>query len=121
MDSRKHPLEMHLVHYNSEHHDVQAAHDKEQGLAVISVLFDISEKDNEHLEPIMEASKKVRLYKVATEKLDRAISLAKLLLHIQRVPEHAALLRDRHLDSSQGKVNYLRVSTPITQVNFFGS
>ena len=121
LDSRRHPLEMHLVHYNSEHHDVQAAHDKEQGLAVISVLFDISEKDNEHLEPIMEASKKVRLYKVATEKLDRAISLAKLLLHIQRVPEHAALLRDRHLDSSQGKVNYLRVSTPITQVNFFGS
>ena len=121
LDSRRHPLEMHLVHYNSEHHDVQAAHDKEQGLAVISVLFDISEKDNEHLEPIMEASKKVRLYKVATEKLDRAISLAKLLLHIQRVPEHAALLRDRQLDSSQGKVNYLRVSTPITQVNFFGS
>ena len=79
LDSRRHPLEMHLVHYNSEHHDVQAAHDKEQGLAVISVLFDISEKDNEHLEPIMEASKKVRLYKVATEKLDRAISLAKLL------------------------------------------
>ena len=46
---------------------------------MISVLFDISEKDNEHLEPIMEASKKVRLHKEATEKLDRAISLAKLL------------------------------------------
>lgn len=57
---------MHLVHYNAEYHDVQAAHNKEHGIAVISVLFDISKKDNEHLEPIMEANKKVKLHKLAT-------------------------------------------------------
>ncbi len=79
IDSRRYPLEMHLVHYNADYPDVQAAHDKEQGLAVVSVLFDISEEDNIHLEPIMQASKKVRKHKVETEKIDSDITLANLL------------------------------------------
>ena len=62
IDNKRYPLEMHLVHYNSKYKSVaEAVEDNERnGLAVISVLFEISRKDNEHFEPIMQKAKAVR-------------------------------------------------------------
>ena len=62
IDNKRYPLEMHLVHYNSKYKSVAEAveDDERNGLAVISVLFEISEKDNAHFEPIMQKAKAVR-------------------------------------------------------------
>ena len=52
---------MHIVHYNSKHKSVSEAVEanKRDGLAVISVLFEISKHDNENLEPIIEKTRAV--------------------------------------------------------------
>ena len=53
---------MHLVHYNSKYNNASEAVDgnERNGLAVISVLFEISKEDNEKLEPIIRKTHAVR-------------------------------------------------------------
>ena len=62
IDNKRYPLEMHLVHYNSKYQNVTDAilGEARNGLAVISVLFEISKEDNEKLEPIMKRTHAVR-------------------------------------------------------------
>ena len=62
IDNKRYPLEMHLVHYNSKYNNVSEAIEgnERNGLAVISVLFEISKEDNEKLEPIMRKTHGVR-------------------------------------------------------------
>ena len=62
IDNKRYPLEMHLVHYNSKYQNVTDAilGEERNGLAVISVLFEISKEDNEKLEPIMKRTHAVR-------------------------------------------------------------
>ena len=62
IDNKRYPLEMHLVHYNSKYQNVSDAvlGEERNGLAVISVLFEISKEDNEKLEPIMKKTHAVR-------------------------------------------------------------
>ena len=64
---------MHLVHYNSKYNNVSEAvlGDERNGLAVISVLFEISREDNEKLEPIIEKTHAVR--EVAGEVVSRGL------------------------------------------------
>ena len=61
IDGKSYPLEMHIVHYNSKYKSVSEAveYNKRDGLAVISVLFEISKHDNENLEPIIEKTRAV--------------------------------------------------------------
>lgn len=55
------PLEMHLVHYNSKYGDFRSSVHHQDGLVVLSVLFKISPFDNKHLQPIMDASRKLTM------------------------------------------------------------
>ena len=61
IDGKRYPLEMHLVHYNSKYKSASEAvkDNKRDGLAVISVLFEISKHDNEDLEPIIKKTQAV--------------------------------------------------------------
>jgi len=61
IDGKRYPLEMHLVHYNSKYKSASEAvkDNKRDGLAVISVLFEISKHDNEDLEPIIKKTQVV--------------------------------------------------------------
>nr|WBW70110.1 venom protein [Lampona murina] len=54
------PLEMHLVHRNADYKSVEAAVHKEDGLAVLSVLFKLDDKDNPDLKPIIDKLDDVR-------------------------------------------------------------
>lgn len=47
------PMEMHLVHYKSEYKDISEAIKHPDGLAVLGVLFVISEYDNPALAPLI--------------------------------------------------------------------
>ena len=49
---KRFPLELHLVHYNSKYLTIKEALKYGDGLAVLSVLFEISEEDNQALLPI---------------------------------------------------------------------
>jgi len=62
IDGKSYPLEMHLVHYSSKYKSVSDAvmDNKRDGLAVISVLFEISKHDNEDREPIIQKTHAVR-------------------------------------------------------------
>ena len=60
IDGKSYPLEMHIVHYNSKYKVSEAVeYNKRDGLAVISVLFEISKHDNEDLEPIIKKTQAV--------------------------------------------------------------
>ena len=62
IDGKSYPLEMHLVHYSSKYKSVSDAvkDNRKDGLAVISVLFELSKHDNEDLEPIIKKTRAVR-------------------------------------------------------------
>uniref|UniRef100_A0A1W7RAS9 carbonic anhydrase n=1 Tax=Hadrurus spadix TaxID=141984 RepID=A0A1W7RAS9_9SCOR len=53
-DGNDAPLEMHLVHVNKHYRSVEEALTKKDGLAVLAILFEVTDKDNEELEPIIE-------------------------------------------------------------------
>ena len=74
-------LEMHLVHFNSEYEKIMDAVRSERGggLAVVSVLFEVSAVDNMALEPIMKASRKIRKHDAEVKDKEGDITLADLL------------------------------------------
>ena len=50
---KRYPMEMHLVHYKTEYGSVGEGINHPDGLAVLSVLFVISEHDNPALAPVI--------------------------------------------------------------------
>lgn len=60
VSGKKYPLEMHMVHYNNKYDTKEIASINPDGLAVLGVLFQISEKDNEKLQGIVKALDEVR-------------------------------------------------------------
>ncbi|XP_011882022.1 PREDICTED: carbonic anhydrase 2-like [Vollenhovia emeryi] len=59
VDGVRHPLELHLVHYDKKYTNISEAMQHEGGLAVVGVLFELSNNDNPDLSPIVEATKMV--------------------------------------------------------------
>nr|XP_012234178.1 PREDICTED: carbonic anhydrase 2-like isoform X2 [Linepithema humile] len=59
VDGVRHPLELHLVHYDKKYGNFSVAAQNENGLAVVAVLFELSKNDNKDLMPILEATKMV--------------------------------------------------------------
>ncbi|GAB6030171.1 Carbonic AnHydrase [Chamberlinius hualienensis] len=60
VSGKQYPLEMHMVHYNSKYDNKDVAAINPDGLAVLGVLFKISEKDNDKLQGIIKALDEVR-------------------------------------------------------------
>lgn len=61
IDSTAYPLELHIVNYNSDvYPSIAEAVTEKQGLAVLGVMFEITEEDNEELEPVIAAMAQVR-------------------------------------------------------------
>ncbi|KAL8570243.1 hypothetical protein ACOMHN_029943 [Nucella lapillus] len=80
IDSHAFPLELHIVSYNSDLYSrmSQAATEK-QGLAMLGVLFQVSDKDNPDLEPIINAMDQIKDPEAAKDVEIEAMSLRKLL------------------------------------------
>ncbi|CAK9797745.1 Carbonic anhydrase 6 [Anthophora plagiata] len=56
VDGSRDALELHFVHYNNGYGNITAAMQHENGIAVVGILFKLSEKDNVELAPILEAT-----------------------------------------------------------------
>lgn len=54
IDDKQYPMEMHLVHQNTKYKTKEAALKKDDGLAVLGVLFEIGDKDNDDFDPIVD-------------------------------------------------------------------
>merc|ERR1719193_1729917 len=64
IDGKQYPLELHFVHYNTEYRNIKNAVEDgkkcgDNTILVVGVLFEISEKDNENLEPLITGLKKI--------------------------------------------------------------
>lgn len=59
IDGVRDPMEFHFVHYDKEFENVTSASKYPKGIAVLAVLFELSDKDNEDLHHIMKAAKLV--------------------------------------------------------------
>ncbi|XP_076435005.1 uncharacterized protein LOC143274907 [Babylonia areolata] len=55
VEGQKYPLEMHVVNYAEKYGTLKDAMEKEDGLAVLGVLFQISKQDNLAFEPLADA------------------------------------------------------------------
>ncbi|XP_072760436.1 carbonic anhydrase-like [Anoplolepis gracilipes] len=64
----RNPLELHIVHYNSQYANLSVAARHENGIAVVSVLFKLDKYDNPLLKSIVKATKEV-LFKVGKSAL----------------------------------------------------
>nr|KAI8753496.1 carbonic anhydrase14 carbonic anhydrase 14-like Biomineralization/Shell formation [Biomphalaria glabrata] len=54
IEGRPYPLEIHIVHYNIDQPDIIKAVTEKNGLAVLGILFEISEADNKGYEKIID-------------------------------------------------------------------
>ncbi|KAF2357411.1 Alpha carbonic anhydrase [Trinorchestia longiramus] len=55
----RYPMEMHLVHYKTEYGSIQQAVQKSDGLAVLGVMFEISQTDNPAFTPLVNALREI--------------------------------------------------------------
>jgi len=55
------PAELHIVHYNANYGSLEKAVNFKDGLAVLAVLFEATEKDNVDFEPIIDSFDQVGL------------------------------------------------------------
>ncbi|KFM74432.1 Carbonic anhydrase 7, partial [Stegodyphus mimosarum] len=69
VDGQRFPLEMHLVHINTKYKTKEEAVHERDGIAVLGILFKVSEEDNPALVPIIDKLNEVRK-KGAKAKLD---------------------------------------------------
>lgn len=60
IDGVRYPMEMHLVHYKTEYGNIGAAVKKSDGLAVLGVMFEISQTDNPAFTPLVNALKEIK-------------------------------------------------------------
>jgi len=56
----RYPMEMHLVHYKKDYGDIRGALGKKDGLAVLGVMFEISQTDNPAFTPLVNALKEIK-------------------------------------------------------------
>lgn len=56
----RYPMEMHLVHYKTEYRTIADAVGKPDGLAVLGVMFEISQTDNPAFTPLVNALKEIQ-------------------------------------------------------------
>lgn len=66
LDSQRHPLEVHIVHYNTKYKTLSHAKQQPDGLAVLGVFADISEEKNHAFELIAMALDQVTEYNQKT-------------------------------------------------------
>ncbi|XP_024939337.1 putative carbonic anhydrase 3 isoform X2 [Cephus cinctus] len=59
IDGTRDALELHFVHYDKQYDNMTVASEYENGIAVVAVLFELSEEDNENLESILNATESV--------------------------------------------------------------
>ncbi|KAL6259510.1 hypothetical protein P5V15_009428 [Pogonomyrmex californicus] len=59
VDGLRDPLELHLVHYDEQYANFSEAAQKENGIAVVAVLFKLDNYDNPELMPIVETAEMV--------------------------------------------------------------
>lgn len=79
--SNRFPLELHFVHYASKYNSTEAAMVEEGGLAVLGVLFDISEEDNPAFEPLLNNLNEVK------DILNKEINLHKGIIPLHFLPK----------------------------------
>lgn len=60
VDGKAAPIEMHIVNWNTKFASIGDAATKPEGLAVLGILFEVSEVDNPDLEPIVKVLMEVR-------------------------------------------------------------
>ncbi|KAH9515190.1 Carbonic anhydrase IX, partial [Bulinus truncatus] len=60
IEGRAFPLEVHIVHYNIDLPDLMKAVTEKNGLAVLGILFELSEDDNNNYEPIISALEQIQ-------------------------------------------------------------
>ena len=75
---RSFPLELHLVHFNSKYLTIGESLKHEDGLSVIGVMHELSDRDNPYLDPIIESLEQIKNAKAQVE-TRRGFSLANLL------------------------------------------
>ncbi|EFN67466.1 Carbonic anhydrase 6 [Camponotus floridanus] len=76
------PLELHLVHYDKQYANSSIAAQHEDGIAVVSCLFELSKHDNQQLEPIVKATREI-LYKVG-----KSTAIQKELIPLSFLPKN---------------------------------
>ncbi|XP_013777310.1 carbonic anhydrase 1-like [Limulus polyphemus] len=77
VNGKRYPLEMHLVHYNSKY-DPSDAINHNDGLAVLGVLFTVSDDDNPNFSTIIDKLSNIQ-YKDSKVNLDKELKLESLL------------------------------------------
>ncbi|XP_076312314.1 carbonic anhydrase 1-like isoform X2 [Tachypleus tridentatus] len=77
VDGKRYPLEMHLVHYNSKY-DSSDAINHPDGLAVLGVLFMVSDDDNPNFSTIIDKLSAIQ-YKDSEVNFDKELKLESLL------------------------------------------
>merc|ERR1719508_680759 len=70
MDGKEFPHELHIIHWNRKYGSFGESIKHQDGLAVLGFFYEVSEEDNENLEPIMEKLKDIKTTKKA-HKQDR--------------------------------------------------
>jgi len=60
VEGRRYPMEVHLVHKNTKYDTLEAALNKEDGLAVLGSFYEVSKDDNPLLEDIVEGCDNVQ-------------------------------------------------------------
>lgn len=73
IDDTRYALEMHLVHHSSKYNSVAEASTTKAGVAVLAVLFHVSEKSNDAIETILNSTDPVK------EKVDDQVQLVEEL------------------------------------------
>ncbi|XP_031832164.1 carbonic anhydrase [Nomia melanderi] len=76
----RYPMEMHMVHRNKAYSNLSDALNYEDGLVVLGIFFQLQEKDNRLLYPILNGLAGVQWLNTET-KLNTSITLASLLPH----------------------------------------
>jgi len=85
INKKAYPMELHLVHFKTEYgNDIVSAiknepKGKNDNLAVLGIMFEIQDEDNEALEPMMNALEKVATTDI-TKKVDMEVTTLKSLL-----------------------------------------
>ncbi|KAK9872126.1 hypothetical protein WA026_016178 [Henosepilachna vigintioctopunctata] len=63
INGQRQALEVHFVGFNNKYYSLEEALEYHNGLAVITVMYDYSDKDNEMLQPIVQQIDKIIKYK----------------------------------------------------------
>ncbi|CAG2176897.1 unnamed protein product, partial [Oppiella nova] len=60
-NGRTYSMEMHIVHFNKKYDNISESMHHKDGLAVIGVMFEITRKENPHLDAIIEGVRAVKI------------------------------------------------------------